>query len=129
MILGLIAWYMFALGRREIDLMQARRGRERKLWVTGTGFMHLAMLQILLGALVEILALRANLSPEWRAFLVVGCMGAFTTFSTFSLDTVTLAARGEWAAAAVYIGGSVLLSVGAFLGAMRLFRLILGPSV
>ena len=51
-ILGLIAWYMFALGRREIDLMQARRGRERKLWITGTGFMHLAMLQILLGALV-----------------------------------------------------------------------------
>ncbi|MDU8944975.1 heme A synthase [Ovoidimarina sediminis] len=51
-ILGLIAWYIFALGRRETDLMQARRGRERKLWVTGTGFMHLAMLQILLGALV-----------------------------------------------------------------------------
>jgi heme a synthase len=51
-ILGLIAWYVFLLGRSEADLMQARRGRERRLWGMSTGLMHFAFLQILLGALV-----------------------------------------------------------------------------
>lgn len=51
-ILGLIAWYVFALGREERDLMQARRSKERKLYGLGTGLMHFAFLQILLGALV-----------------------------------------------------------------------------
>ena len=51
-ILGLIAWYMFRLDRPERDLMQARRHREAKLFSLGTGLMHFAMLQILLGALV-----------------------------------------------------------------------------
>ena len=51
-ILGLIAWYVFLLGRNEADLIQARRGREAKLFSLSTGLMHLAFLQILLGALV-----------------------------------------------------------------------------
>lgn len=51
-ILGLIAWYVFLLGRSEADLMQARRGREAKLFSMSTGLMHFAFLQILLGALV-----------------------------------------------------------------------------
>lgn len=52
LILGLIAWYMLLLGRSEALLLQARRGREAKLFGMGTGLMHLAFLQILLGALV-----------------------------------------------------------------------------
>jgi heme a synthase len=51
-ILGLIAWFVFLLGRSEADLMQARRGQERKLYGLSTGLMHFAFLQILLGALV-----------------------------------------------------------------------------
>ncbi len=51
-IFGLIAWYVFALGRSERELMQARRVREAKLYSMGTGLMHFAFLQILLGALV-----------------------------------------------------------------------------
>ncbi|MDR5655141.1 heme A synthase [Ruixingdingia sedimenti] len=51
-ILGLIAWYVFSLGRSETQLMQARRGREAKLFSMSTGLMHFAFLQILLGALV-----------------------------------------------------------------------------
>ena len=51
-ILGLIAWYVFLLGRSEAALMQARRGREGKLFSMTTGVMHFAFLQILLGALV-----------------------------------------------------------------------------
>ena len=51
-ILGLIAWYVFLLGRSETNLMQARRNSERKLVGLSIGLMHFAFLQILLGALV-----------------------------------------------------------------------------
>jgi cytochrome c oxidase assembly protein subunit 15 len=51
-ILGLIAWYVMALGREERALMQARRAREGRLFSLSTGLMHFAFLQILLGALV-----------------------------------------------------------------------------
>ncbi|MEM9343512.1 MAG: heme A synthase [Pseudomonadota bacterium] len=51
-ILGLIAWFILKLGRTDVELLQARRAREGKLWTSGTGLMHLTMLQILLGALV-----------------------------------------------------------------------------
>jgi len=51
-ILGVLAWYMLLLGRPEAQLLQARRSREAKLFSLGTGLMHFAFLQILLGALV-----------------------------------------------------------------------------
>ncbi|MCF1708364.1 COX15/CtaA family protein [Tabrizicola sp. J26] len=51
-ILGFIAWYVFLLGRSETDLLQARRGREERLNGLATGVLHLAFLQIVLGALV-----------------------------------------------------------------------------
>ncbi|PWE33064.1 heme A synthase [Maritimibacter sp. 55A14] len=51
-ILALIAWYVLALGREERDLMQARRSAETRLKGLATGLLHLAILQILLGALV-----------------------------------------------------------------------------
>lgn len=51
-ILALIAWAVLLLGRREADLLQSRRLRDRALWGMGTGLMHLAFVQILLGALV-----------------------------------------------------------------------------
>ena len=51
-ILGFIAWYVFLLGRREADLMQARRNGEARLFGMSTGLMYLVFLQILLGALV-----------------------------------------------------------------------------
>ncbi|SMC45024.1 heme A synthase [Primorskyibacter flagellatus] len=51
-ILGFLTWYILMLSREERDLIQARRSRERKLFGMGTGLMHLAFVQILLGALV-----------------------------------------------------------------------------
>lgn len=51
-ILGFIAWYVFELGREGRELMQARRGREDRLFGLATGWLHFAFLQILIGALV-----------------------------------------------------------------------------
>lgn len=52
LILGLIAWYVLLLARPEAALMRARRAGEQKLFSMTTGLMHLAFLQILIGALV-----------------------------------------------------------------------------
>ncbi len=51
-IMGFITWYILMLGRSERDLMQARRTREAKQFGMATGLLHLAFVQILLGALV-----------------------------------------------------------------------------
>ena len=51
-ILGFIGWYVLLLGRSEVELMTARRGREARLYSLATGLMHFAFLQIVLGALV-----------------------------------------------------------------------------
>lgn len=52
LILGLIAWFVFLLGRPAPALMTARRSRDARLFASGTGLMHLTLLQILFGALV-----------------------------------------------------------------------------
>ena len=51
-ILGILTWYILTMGRKETELIQARRLSEPRLFAGGTGLMHLAFLQILLGALV-----------------------------------------------------------------------------
>lgn len=51
-ILGFLTWYALLLSRPESQLLQARRGREAKLFSLSTGLLHASFLQILLGALV-----------------------------------------------------------------------------
>jgi CrcB protein len=52
-------------------------------------------------------------APEWRAFLGVGLLGGYTTFSTFSYETVRLIQDGDWSRAGLYVGASVVASLGA----------------
>ncbi len=67
-ILGLITWYLLTLGRDAAGLMAARRAREGKLFGMGSGLLHLAFLQILLGALVAgIDAGRSFVDWPWMA--------------------------------------------------------------
>ena len=81
----------------------------------GTLFVNLSgslLLTFLYGALEGTMA-----SSEWRAFLGIGFCGGYTTFSTFGYETVRLLQDGEWERAALYVLGSVLLSLaGAVLG-------------
>ncbi|MCE2510670.1 MAG: fluoride efflux transporter CrcB [Alphaproteobacteria bacterium] len=76
----------------------------------------------LLGLLVEGMALVWQVDETLRAFFVVGVLGAFTTFSTFSLDVVYLFDRGEMLQALLYIVLSVVLSVLAFGAGMYAVR-------
>ena len=79
----------------------------------------------LLGVLVEIMALVWTPSEEMRVFLVVGVLGAFTTFSNFSFDTVALIQRNELGLAALYVAGSVILSVVGFFAGLTVLRQVL----
>lgn len=80
---------------------------------------------LVMGVLVEAMALNWNVSPEIRALLTVGVLGAFTTFSTFALDAVSLHARGEDLLALTYCVASVVLCVGGVFAGMRAVRLVL----
>ena len=58
-------------------------------------------------------------SPVWRTFLGVGLLGGYTTFSTFSLETLRLAQHGDWQRAGLYVLGSALFAVAATLLGLR----------
>ena len=79
----------------------------------------------ILGVLVEVMALVWSPAAELRALLMVGLLGAFTTFSTFSMEVVLLAERGQMGVAALYIGLSVALTVGGFVAGLTLMRAVL----
>jgi len=78
----------------------------------------------LMGVLVHVFAVSWPVSMEMRAMLTVGGLGAFTTFSTFSLDVVFLYERGQLLLAAAYIGVSVAASIGALFVGMKLARMV-----
>lgn len=67
----------------------------------------------LLGFLLRYATHPPSLTPEVRAFLTVGLCGGYTTFSTFSAETVTLMQDGQWAKAIAYALGSVVLALAA----------------
>ena len=52
-------------------------------------------------------------SPELRLLLTTGFCGGFTTFSTFSYETITMLTDGEYGYVALYVVGSLLLGIGA----------------
>lgn len=62
----------------------------------------------------------AAVAPEVRPFLTIGLLGAFTTFSTFSFETVALLQEGQWLRAGLYMGGSVVLGLIAMVAGMAL---------
>ena len=56
-----------------------------------------------------------TLTPELRAFLTIGFCGGYTTFSTFSYETLALMEHGQPGRALLYVALSVVLSIGATL--------------
>jgi len=77
-----------------------------------------------IGIVFILLIERALLPTFWGAGLVVGFLGAFTTFSTFSLQALGLLESGRLFAGAIYIAGSVIICILAAALGMFIGRLI-----
>ena len=80
---------------------------------------------LIMGLLVGAIALRWSIGQTGQAFLMIGLLGGFTTFSAFSLDVATLMERNAAGHAAAYVIASVVLSIGALFAGMALSRSLL----
>ncbi|TRL31720.1 fluoride efflux transporter CrcB [Rhizobium straminoryzae] len=78
-----------------------------------------------IGFLTELVARKLNASMEMRLLIVVGFLGGYTTFSSFSLDTIALYERGAIVAAFGYILVSVIISLAATFGGLAVGRAVL----
>ena len=77
---------------------------------------------LLMGILIEWLALKGEATQSARLFLTTGFLGGFTTFSAFSLETVLLYERGQIGWAALYACASVLMSLAALIAGLAIVR-------
>ena len=75
---------------------------------------------LLIGLFMPLLTERFLVNPQWRLFLTVGFLGAFTTFSTFEYETGALLRDGEW----LFAGVNVVLSVMVGFVALKIGELI-----
>lgn len=78
-------------------------------WPVGTLLVN--MLGSFLIGVIFVLIEKQIVHPDWRSVLMVGFLGAFTTFSTFSLETITLFEEGQIAHAIAYMVVSVFACV------------------
>ncbi len=75
------------------------------------GTLVVNMLGSFLIGVIFVLIDRKGIHPDWRCVLIVGYLGAFTTFSTFSQESISLIERGHYLHAAGYMGASAVFCV------------------
>ncbi len=94
----------------------------------GTAFPYGTMLvnitgSLIIGFLLTLLAEQFLVSPHWRLLLVVGFLGSYTTFSSYTFEAVGLIERGEWSPMLVYVLGSNIAGLLACYGGIVLARI------
>jgi len=93
-----------------------------RLWAFPIGIMLINILGcFLIGVLYGYFKSKATTDPVLPLLLMTGVLGGFTTFSTFSFETIQLLQQNEWLKAALYVVGSVGLGVAACYLGMRQF--------
>ena len=104
--------YIFSVGLSKLG----------RLWAFPIGIMVIHILGcFLIGVLYGYFKSKATTDPVLPLLLMTGVLGGFTTFSTFSFETVQLLQQNEWLKAALYVVGSVGLGVAACYLGMRQF--------
>ena len=85
------------------------------------GVLTVNILGSFLMGLFIVLAAKKGLT-HWGPFVMTGILGGFTTFSAFSMETVTLYERGAFGQAAAYVALSVALSIGGLVAGLWVAR-------
>lgn len=78
----------------------------------------------ILGLFTALVMQRLMFDPRWRLFFAIGFLGSYTTFSTYTYESVTLLMAGNWAAGLLNLLGSALLGALAAILGVVLGRLI-----
>jgi fluoride exporter len=68
---------------------------------------------LILGFFITFATQRVAVSPEWRLFIAVGLLGGYTTFSSFSVETLNMLQMGRLLPAMLYMTGNVALGLAA----------------
>ncbi len=106
-----------------VNFLVAAVLREPPKFPYATFFINLTG-SLLIGFLAEWFDARATVSPELRAMVLVGVLGGYTTFSSFSLETLNLIRDSKPGAALLYSVGSVVLGLAATWAGVQLARLV-----
>jgi CrcB protein len=103
-----------ALGRYGLSTWITNRGNSLFPWGT---FVVNILGCFLLGVFYVLGTEKLLIHPQLRSMITVGFLGAFTTFSTYSLEAVTMIRNGEVKMALLYVFGSIAVGlVGVWLG-------------
>ncbi|MEW6738723.1 MAG: fluoride efflux transporter CrcB [Nitrospirota bacterium] len=112
-----IGGFIGAIARYAIGLWIGQKwGRSFPL---GTFFINVSG-SFFIGLLMSLFTEKLMVNPQWRLFLIVGFLGAYTTFSTFEYETGSLLKDGEWLLASM----NVIFSVVAGFIALKIGELI-----
>ena len=79
----------------------------------------------LIGLVFVVFAEKLSFAEQWRPVIIIGFLGAMTTFSTFSLDALLLFQQGQYNTALFYVLGSVVLCLSAAYIGMYVSRILL----
>ena len=79
---------------------------------------------LLMGITIESFNLFSVSNEPMQKFMTIGILGAFTTFSTFSLDVINLVMKNRLADAFIYIFASVILAIGFLFLGMQLVKFL-----
>jgi CrcB protein len=105
-----------AIARYTLGLWIAERLGTTFPW--GTLIINI-MGSLLIGIILTVLTEKVIADPAWRLLLVVGFLGGYTTFSSYTFEALTLATAGEWLLALAYVlGSNVVGLLAVVLGAM-----------
>ena len=103
------------------------------LWATGS-FGQVAILSVnvagsrIMGIMAALLTVSSVFRDPVRGFVMIGFLGALTTFSSFALDAYNFFQRGEMLSGGLYLLSSVCLSVAGFYVGLVVVRLIAGQG-
>jgi CrcB protein len=116
-----VGGFFGAVARYQLDSLITRHQRGEFPW--GTLVVNVSGC-FLLGLLFTLSSDRLDANPALRVALTVGFVGAYTTFSTFSLQAVRLTEVGQVAQAVAYVGASVAVGIVAAWAGMSTGRVI-----
>jgi len=79
---------------------------------------------LIIGFLMSFFEYRFSISPELRVFLTTGILGGFTTYSSFSYESIMLLKEGDYFHGILYIAGTTLFCLTATFGGLKLGKLL-----